>query len=143
VTGPLQFTWMNGSRFYSICSATDPTTRLWMVRIGAHDPNFNLRRESAFIQHQRAKSHVFARVIEPHGQWDGTDETTSGGFPVIDAVRVLAATETGTVVRVSGKSGLEWTLLISNRPVGQGGAHRLEAGGEVFSWDGNAVLQRK
>lgn len=143
VPGALQFTWMNGNRYYSICSAADPTSRISMVRIGANDPNFNLRNEPAFIQHQRAKSHVFASVIEPHGKWDGTRETTSGGFPTIHDVRVLAATDDGTVVKVSGKGGLEWTVHISNRPAGQGGAHRIEANGEVFTWEGNAVLQRK
>jgi hypothetical protein len=82
-------------------------------------------------------------VIEPHGHWDGTREFTTGGFPAIRDVRVLAANDEGTVVRIAGERGLEWTLLISNRPAVAGGAHRVEAGGEVFAWEGNAVLLRK
>lgn len=141
--GFLQFTWLNGSRYYTISTAADPATQLQLVRIGANDPNFNLRNEPAFILHRRARSHVFASVIEPHGQWDGRLETTSGGSPRIRDVRVLAATDEGTVVEVAGEGGLAWTLLISNRPAGLGGPHRIEAGGTVFAWDGNAVLRTR
>lgn len=141
--GPVQFTWITGNRYYSVTAAADPQTKLVLVRIGAHDPNFNLRHEPAFILQRRAKTHVFASAIEPHGKWDGTREVTSGGFPSLQAVRVLAATDEGTAVRVSGQDGLEWTLLISNQPTGQNGAHRLEAQGEVFTWTGSAALQRK
>jgi hypothetical protein len=141
--GPVHFTWMNGERYYSLCAAADPKTRVLFARIGANDPNFNLRNEPVFILRRRASSHVFATVIEPHGHWDGTREFTTGGFPAIRDVRVLAANDEGTVVRIAGERGLEWTLLISNRPAVAGGAHRVEAGGEVFAWEGNAVLLRK
>jgi hypothetical protein len=141
--GPVHFTWMNGGRYYSLCAAADPTTRVLFARIGANDPNFNLRNEPVFLLRRRASSHVFASVIEPHGHWDGTREFTTGGFPAIRDVRVLAANDEGTVVRIAGERGLEWTVLISNRPAVAGGAHRVEAGGEVFAWEGNAVLRRK
>src|SRR5258708_9349579 len=141
--GAIQFTWMNGNRYYSLCTAADPQTRISFVRIGANDPAFNLRHEPALILHARAASRVFASVIEPHGVWDGTREFTAGGFPSIRDVRVAAATDEGTVVRVTGEGGLDWTLLISNRPAGQGGHHRIQADREVFAWEGNAALRRK
>lgn len=140
--GPVQFTWMNGNRYYTVSSAADAATKLLMVRIGANDPNFNLRNDPGFILRTRGKSHVFASVIEPHGKWDGTLEFTTGGFPSIRDVKVLAATDEGAVVRISGEGGLVWTLLISNRPANAGAAHRIEAAGEVFTWTGNAALQR-
>jgi hypothetical protein len=141
--GSVQFTWMNGNRYYTVSSAADPATKLLMVRIGANDPNFNLRNEPAFILRTRAAAHVFANVIEPHGKWDGTRESTTGGFPSIHDVQVVAATDEGTVVKVTGEGGLAWTLLISNRAAGGNDAHRIEANGEVFAWTGNAALQRK
>lgn len=141
--GPVSFTWFNGGRYYSITTAADAGTKVLFTRIGANDPNFNLRHEPAFMLRRDGAAPVFASVIEPHGVWDGTREFTSGGFPSIRDVRVLAATDDGTVVRIVGEKALEWTLLLSNRPGGAGGAHRVEAAGETFSWEGNAVLQRK
>ena len=142
-TGPVGFTWFNGARYYSITSAADAGTRVLFTRIGANDPNFNLRPEAAFMLRREGAAPVFASVIEPHGIWDGTREFTAGGSPRIRDVRVIAATDEGTVVRIRGENDLEWTLLLSNRAAGAGGAHRIEAAGEVFAWDGNAVLRRK
>lgn len=141
--GAVSFTWFNGARYYSITSAADAGTRVLFTRIGANDPNFNLRPEAAFMLRREGAAPVFASVIEPHGIWDGTREFTAGGFPAVRAVQVLAATDEGTVVRIRGEKELEWTLLISNRADGNGGPHRVETAGEVFSWEGNAVLRRK
>jgi hypothetical protein len=141
--GPVSFTWLNGARYYSITTAADADTKVLFTRIGANDPDFNLRNEPAFMLRRDGAAPVFASVIEPHGIWDGTREFTSGGFPFIRDVRVLAATDDGTVVRIVGGKALEWTLLVSNRPSGTGGAHRIEAAGEIFAWEGNAVLLRK
>lgn len=140
--GPVQFTWMNGSRYYTITSAADAGTRLVLTRIGANDPNLNLRADPGFLLRTRAANQVFASVLEPHGIWDGTKEYTSGGFPSIQSVQVVAANDEGTVVKVAGKDGLAWTILISNRADSATAEHRIEAGGEVFTWKGNAALRR-
>lgn len=141
-TGPVQFTWMNGSRYYTITSAAGAATKLVLTRIGANDPNLNLRADPGFMLRTRAANQVFASVLEPHGIWDGTKEYTSGGFPTIQSVQVVASTEEGTVVKVAGKNGLAWTILISNCPDSATAEHRIEAGGEVYTWKGNAELRR-
>jgi hypothetical protein len=143
--GPLSFTWMNGARYYTITSAADGDTRAFFVRIGANDPNFDLRNEPALLLRTRAASHVFATVIEPHGAWDGNLEFTYGSTPAVRSVRVLAATDEGTVVRIDGENALEWTLLISNRAdaAASGGEHVVTAGAETFSWEGNAALRKR
>ncbi len=140
--GPVQFTWFNGGRYYTVTSAADENTRLVLVRIGANDPNQNLRNEPGFLLRTRAANQVFASVLEPHGIWDGTKEFTSGGFPNIERVTVVAASDEGTVVTIAGKGGLAWTLLIANR-ADPDGRHRVEAGGETFEWSGGAKLIRK
>jgi oligo-alginate lyase len=142
--GPVSFTWFNTGRYYSLCSAVDAGTRVYFVRSGANDPNFNLRLEPAILlRRDGAAAHVFASVIEPHGVWDGTREFTSGGFPTIRSVRVLGATEVGTVVRIEGEGGLEWTLMLSNRTPAAGGTHSVAASGETFTWEGNAALRKR
>ncbi len=142
--GPVQFTWMNGSRYYTVTSAADAATKLVMTRIGANDPNFNLRNEPGFMLRTHGANHVFASVLEPHGVWDGLKEYTAGGFPQIQSVSVVAATDDGTVIKVAGQGGLTWTILISNRADDASNAeHRVEAGGETFTWMGNAEIRRK
>jgi hypothetical protein len=140
--GPVQFSWINGSRYYTVTSAADAATKLVLTRIGANDPNFNLRNEPGFMLRTRAANHVFASVIEPHGVWDGTKEFTEGGFPSVQSVRVVASTDEGTVVAITGKAKLAWTLLITNRASDANATHRVEADGKTYTWTGDAVLRR-
>lgn len=43
------FTWVEGKRFYSIVTLTNANTELMLTRLGANDPDFNLRNETAFM----------------------------------------------------------------------------------------------
>ena len=141
--GPVAFTWLSGGLYYTITTAADDSTRVLFTRIGANDPEFNLRNEPAFMLRQDAKSHVFASAIEPHGRWDGMRESTAGGEPNIRSVRVLAATAEGTVVRITGEKKLEWTLMIANRASAPDTKHTVKAGDETFTWEGNVSLVKK
>ena len=141
--GPVAFTWLSGGLYFTITTAADDSTRVLFIRIGANDPEFNLRTEPAFMLRQDAKSHVFASVIEPHGRWDGMRESTSGGESNLRNVTVLASTDAGTVVRITGKKKLEWTLMVANRASAAGAKHTVKAGDETFTWEGNASLIKK
>lgn len=141
--GSLRFTWLEGGRYYTITSATDPGSKVFFTRIGANDPNFNLRPEPAMILRQKAADHAFASAVEPHGSFDGGKESTSGSDPVIRNVTVLASTEEGTVVRIAGERKIDWTLLIANGSADPAANHSLQADGETFSWTGPAKLLKK
>ncbi|MFH0991824.1 MAG: heparinase II/III family protein [bacterium] len=136
----VQVTWISGERYYTITSAADTSTQIFFVRIGAGDPDFNLRHEPAFILRQQATSHVFASVIEPHGQWDGTNEFSMNARPSIASVVVLGSTEEGSAVEVRGISGRQWILLITNTQASDSAEHALNINGQIYSWRGNAKL---
>lgn len=139
--GPLSFTWLNGDRFYTAVSATAPGAKIFYTRVGANDPKFNLRPETAVIQRVQAADHVFATVVEPHGRWDATREVTSGNAPSFRAVEVVASTADGTLVRLQGLNGLDWTLMVSNRDKPEG-SHVVETSAGKFAWDGPAALRK-
>ena len=141
--GPVVFTWLCDGLYYTITTAADDSTRVLFTRVGANDPEFNLRQEPAFMLRQDGKSHVFATAIEPHGRWDGVRESTSGGEPSLRSVRVLAATAEGTVIRVTGENKLEWTLMIANATSAAAAKHTVKAGDANFSWEGNAALVKQ
>ncbi len=139
--GAVTFTWLNGGRFYTVIAAADPETRVLFTQAGAHDPHFNLRPERALILRREAAAHTFAAVLEPHGDWDPTHEVTQGIDASVQDVRVLASTEEGSAVRITGAGGLEWTWLISNRAV-PAGAHTVVTPAGTFTWNGPFALRR-
>ena len=76
-------------------------------------------------------------VIEPHGYFNEAEERSLDATPSIQAVRTLADTDEGTVVEVTGKAGLSWTIMVANGPASTTTSHRVSASGRTFTWTGN------
>lgn len=79
-------TFLNGNRFYTITTLTTPDTELFLNRIGANDPDFNLRNEPAFMLRERTKNKIFLSVIEPHGEFNPREEYTAQPYSAIQNI---------------------------------------------------------
>ncbi|MFB9291866.1 alginate lyase family protein [Persicitalea jodogahamensis] len=136
-TSPATLTWLNNSRFYSVTTATDSTARLFLTRIGANDPSFNLRPEPAMIVRQKwARGGSFLSVIEPHGQFDPTAETASGAQSAIAGLRLLHDSPEATIVEVAYRNGRKFRLAVANQdPDGQQ-SHQVRLSDGDFAWKG-------
>jgi hypothetical protein len=109
-TGNAQFTWMNSNRFYTLTMLTDDQTELLFTTIGANDPNFNLRNESAVMLRQpNSKNHLFVNVIEPHGEFNPTAEYT---INAVSKIQKIAASQSGDKLKVDLElmNGEHWQL---------------------------------
>jgi hypothetical protein len=140
--GTFRFSWMNGERYYSLLSSADEKCTVFFTRIGANDPEFDLRREPAVVLRTHAARATFASVLEPHGMWNGTLEISEGAMPEITDVRVVASTDEGTVVEITGKNTLHWVLMVTNGRASASAAHAITANGTVYAWTGNAALRK-
>jgi len=70
-------TFLNGNRFYTITnSSLNKNTSYYFNRIGANDPDFNLRNEPSFMIREKGKSALFVSVIEAHGEFNPREEYT-------------------------------------------------------------------
>jgi hypothetical protein len=140
--GMMQFTWLSGNRYYSVSSAADSATTVYFARIGANDPDFNLRREASVILRKRSSSAVFASVIEPHGMWDGTIEISRDAYSTIRNITVLGTSEVGTAVKVERKTGLSWIILVSNKAASDSEKRTMTVNNVTYSWTGNIAVQK-
>lgn len=140
--GPTSISWLNGSRYYTLTSAGSPGTQVYFTRIGANDPDFNLRAEPGLLFRRKAKETVFANVLEPHGVFDPVKEFSIGARPTVTVVRVLASTDEGTVVELTGEKNFRWVFMTTNRPADKGAVHHIMVGRDTYRWTGNAALQK-
>lgn len=140
--GPVQWSWLLNRRYYTVTSSADPGTEVMFVRIGANDPNFNLRNEPAVILRRSGTSTVFASVIEPHGEFEPVQEISAGATSLVENVQVLAATDEGTVVAINGRDGFQWRFTVANGSPDVTLRHTIVAGGETYSWVGPWALQQ-
>jgi hypothetical protein len=141
--GPVQISWLNGNRYYTLTAAADAATHVYFTRIGASDPDFNLRPEPGLLFRRNAQATVFASVLEPHGVFDPVKEFSVGARPTITGVKVLASTEEGTVVELTGQEGFHWVFMTTNKPADNTATHSISVGKETYRWKGNAGLEKK
>ena len=133
----LHMTWLDGSRYYTLTTASGAGTQVFFGRTGAGDPDFNLVSEPLLIVRRRASDQLFASVIEPHGYFSELEERSANARGVIRNVRVIASTPEGTVVEVVGDGGLRWVVMVSNGPASTSATHRIAASGQTYEWVGN------
>ncbi|MEH0152793.1 alginate lyase family protein [Limibacter armeniacum] len=135
--GSAQFTWLNDSRFYTITTITDANTQLLMGRIGANDPNFNLRNEPCLIVRQpKAGNHLFASVIEPHGVFDPTSEYTAQSSSKIKGIEVISDTDDATIVRITSQQGKHFLLMVANDKAEKNALHSVDTPKQTYQWTG-------
>ena len=84
-----QFTFLNNRTFYTISSLIEDSASLFFTRIGANDPNFNLRREPAYIIRKKGEKEFFLNVIEIHGRFDPVSENASSSYSSIKDIKLV------------------------------------------------------
>lgn len=132
-----QFTWLNQNRFYTITTNSD-SSKIFFTRIGASDPNFNLRNDAGFILRKKSSSHVFASAIEPHGIYDGVREFTAGSFPKIRYIKVIETNDEFTLINIKASEKINWLLFVSNDK--NKFSHSVTYNNKKFDWNGNYLL---
>ena len=84
-----QFTFLNNRTFYTISSLIEDSASLFFTRIGANDPNFNLRHEPAYIIRKKGEKEFFLNVIEIHGSFDPVSENASSSYSSVKNIKLV------------------------------------------------------
>lgn len=136
-------TWFNGSHFYSLTSSTVSGDEAILGRIGANDPDFNLRRDPVFI-HKRKEtaSTLFANTIEVHGRYNPADEIPVNSFSSVEKVTVLMDSEEYSAIQIELTNQQTYIFCIFNQDSGDQSTHSLELQENVVEWTGLFTLQK-
>jgi len=142
--GTSSFTWLNGERYYSIISNTDSNTQILFTQIGANDPNFNLRNDRGIMFRAKDNNHTFVNIIEPHGDFNPTLEYSFNSYPAFEKIEVVRSDENYTIVEISGKNNLRWTLMLANKNADKNAAHSINlADGTELKWQGPVAINKR
>ncbi|WOJ97673.1 heparinase II/III family protein [Congregibacter brevis] len=131
------FTWLDVGRFNTITTATQNDDRLFLARLGANDPDFNLRRDPTLIVHRESDGPtVFASTIQSHGGYDPVSESAVDVPGDVDRVEVLLSTQAYEAVGIHWHGGERSLLIVAHREVSAGQNHKLGIGGREYHWTG-------
>jgi hypothetical protein len=131
-----RMTWLNNGRFYTITAAVEAGDQLLLARLGANDPNFNLRREPTLIVRRPASGNaLFVSAIEPHGGYSPVTERADQAVSGIRDLRVELHTEDYLAIRIATRSD-EHAMLYLAQNAGANAQHQITVEGEPVRWTG-------
>ena len=135
--GNTRFSWMDKYKFYTLTSATNSSDELLFTRLGANDPEFNLRRDAALmIRRKAARDTVFASVVEPHGSYSPVSEFAVHSNSSISELKVIFDDENYTAVSIEDLEGQSSVFIVSNADAVVSKQHQLEIDNRTYQWKG-------
>jgi len=137
-----QFTFLNDKTYYSISSLINGSADIFFTRIGANDPNFNLRREPAYIIRKKGRQQLFLNVLEVHGNLDPITEISSGSYSAIKNMELLQDNEAFTVASIH-LNGKKLVVAQANKDTSPTTVHTESnmkwTGPYAIFWNGNKL----
>lgn len=134
-----QFTFLNEQTYYSISTMINGEAGLFFTRTGANDPDFNLRREPAFIIRKQGKDELFVNIVEIHGKMDPVVEISSQSYPSVQQISVVRNDADMTIIR-SKIAGKELIVAQSNKNFNNNTKHQSDSGGKKLEWSGPYIV---
>ncbi|MEO1030953.1 MAG: alginate lyase family protein [Bacteroidota bacterium] len=132
-----KFSWFNNNKFYTITTTSTHKDELLFARIGANDPDFNLRRDPALILRRNdTKNTCFVSVIEAHGRYSPVSESAENSKSSIAELKVIFDNEAYTAVAITTISGTTKIFITSNNNASVDAIHHLSINGSSYSWTG-------
>jgi len=136
-SGNTRFSWMANRKFYTLTSVADAADELLFTRLGANDPEFNLRRDPAFmVRRNGAGNTVFVTVIEPHGSYSPVSENALNSNSNIAGLKLVHDDENYTAVTIEDLQGHTSMFIMSNNDAANSTRHELKIDGKQYSWSG-------
>lgn len=136
-TDNVKFSWLNKGRFYSLTTVSNAKDDLIFARIGANDPEFNLRRDaSLIIRRKETRNTIFATVIESHGSYSPVSEFAVDANSNILNLKIIYSDKNYTAVSIEDVKGETTILMLSNNNSSKEKEHKLEINKKVYKWIG-------
>jgi hypothetical protein len=133
-----KLSWLEKGRFYTLTSATSEDDELRFVRIGANDPEFNLRREAGFIiRRKEANNTLFVSTIEAHGSYSPVSESAVNSNSTISALEVVLDTEDYTAISITTVKDISKLFIVANTNASKEATHTVKINNKNYEWSGS------
>ncbi|TDT43690.1 alginate lyase [Maribacter spongiicola] len=133
-----KLSWLDKGKFYTLTAATSKDDELRFVRIGANDPEFNLRREAGFIIRRKdTQNTLFVSAIEAHGSYSPVSESAVNSNSSISALKVVLDTVDYTAISITTAKDATKLFIIANTNASKEATHTLKINDKNYEWSGS------
>jgi hypothetical protein len=137
-----KFSWLGNGKFYTLTSATDKSDELLLTRLGANDPEFNLRRDAGFvIRRKDSDDTIFVSVIETHGSYSPVSEASLNSDSNIANLKIVSDDDNYTAISITDIKGNEQLFILSNKDSSSEAKHSLSINKKKYRWTGPYYYQ--
>nr|WP_256935222.1 alginate lyase family protein [Olleya sp. HaHaR_3_96] len=132
-----KFSWLNNRKFYTLTTVTNTNDDLLFTRIGANDPEFNLRRDPALLlRRKNTKNTLFVSTIEAHGSYSPVSESAVNSNSNIKELKVILDTEEYTAIAITNINSVTKLFITANKNASEEAKHALKINGVDYQWSG-------
>jgi len=140
--GNTKFQWLGNGKYYTLTAVTHADDEVYLTRIGANDPDFNLRRDAAItLRRNDTADTVFVSVVEPHGSYSPVSESSVNSRSSIASVNVVLDNDDYTGVSITDVKGNTQLFVIANGNSDKSVEHAVTIAGQDYSWTGPYFYQ--
>lgn len=133
----IKLSWLQNRKFYTLTSTALADDDLLFVRIGANDPEFNLRRDAGLILRRKdTQRTTFVSVIESHGSYSPVTESAVNSKSNIARVKIVHDEEKYTAITIEDLNGNVNMLILSNLDAVIDSKHKLKSNNKEYQWVG-------
>ncbi|WP_024481291.1 alginate lyase family protein [Cellulophaga baltica] len=132
-----KFSWLNKGKFYSLTTVSNANDDILFTRIGANDPEFNLRREAALmLRRKNTENTLFVSAIEAHGSYSPVSESAVNSNSAITALKIVLDTEDFTAIAITNVNGTTKLFITANTDADKEVRHNLKINDKEYEWSG-------
>ncbi|MFY7965707.1 MAG: heparinase II/III domain-containing protein [Chitinophagaceae bacterium] len=134
-----QFTFLNDKTFYTISSSTSDSSKVYFTRIGANDPNFNLRRDPSYIIRTKGTNQTYINAIEIHGNFSSVNEVATNSYSAVSSINKLQDDENYLAAEISILNK-KLFVIQSNNNFSKTEKHSILVNDKKVNWVGPFVV---
>lgn len=132
-----KISWLNNGSFFTLTAATQPNDELIFARLGANDPNFNLRRDPAIIfRKKNATKTNFVSVLETHGSYSPVTESSQNSYSSIESLKVVYEDADYITIEIKNKSGVSTLFFLATEDNSATKKHEIKINDKSYNWVG-------
>jgi hypothetical protein len=132
-----KFSWLGSGKFYTLTSVVEKSDELLLTRLGANDPDFNLRRDAGFVlRRKNSDNTTFVSVVEPHGSYSPVSESSLNSNSNISELKIIHQDVNYTAVSIVDIKGHTSVFILANTQASASKKHQLKIDGKAYQWQG-------
>ncbi|SER01116.1 Alginate lyase [Hyunsoonleella jejuensis] len=137
----IKLNWLHNNKFYSYSAVTSPDDNIILGRIGANDPDYNLRNEpTLIIRKKNAKDALFVSIVESHGTYNAVSESAINAYSNVKNISVVHNSKDYTAVKIETDNDKAKMFIISNENNDKATEHKLTINNKEHIWKGSYLL---